>query len=68
VRPFWNSPLKKGAEGVVRIWYNPKLKTQARELCKQDVLSEVLIREHLKDRKMRGYQLIERNESNVTTP
>lgn len=42
----------------MKIWYNPKLKAHARELRKQGVLSEVLLWEHLKGRKMRGYQFM----------
>jgi very-short-patch-repair endonuclease len=42
----------------VIIRYNPKLKAHARELRRQGVLSEVLLWEHLKGRKMRGYQFM----------
>ena len=38
--------------------YNPKLKTIARELRKQGVLSEFLLWDHLKGRKMKGYQFM----------
>jgi very-short-patch-repair endonuclease len=40
----------------MKIHYNPKLKTFARELRKQGVLSEVLLWDYLKGRKMKGYQ------------
>ena len=42
----------------MKIRYNPKLKAHARELRKQGILSEVLLWEHLKSRKMRGYQFM----------
>jgi very-short-patch-repair endonuclease len=42
----------------MKILYNPKLKARARELRKQGVLSEVLLWEHLKGRKMRGCQFM----------
>ena len=42
----------------MKIRYNPKLKAHARELRKQGILSEVLLREHLKGRKMSGYQFM----------
>ena len=42
----------------MKIRYNPKLKAHARELRKQGILSEVLLWEHLKGRKMRGYQFM----------
>ncbi len=42
----------------MKIRYNPKLKAHARELRKQGVLAEVLLWEHLKGRKMRGYQFM----------
>jgi very-short-patch-repair endonuclease len=42
----------------MKIHYNPKLKTFARELRKQGVLSEVLLWDYLKGRKMKGYQFM----------
>jgi len=42
----------------MKIHYNPKLKYHARELRKKGVLSEVLLWNHLKGRKMRGYQFM----------
>jgi very-short-patch-repair endonuclease len=42
----------------MKIHYNPKLKSHARELRKKGVLSEVLLWNHLKGRKMRGYQFM----------
>ena len=38
--------------------YNPELKQRARELRKQGVLSEVLLWDQLKGRKLRGYQFM----------
>ena len=38
--------------------YNPELKQRARELRKQGVLSEVLLWNQLKGRKLRGYQFM----------
>lgn len=40
----------------MKILYNPKLKALSRKLRKQGVLSEVLLWEQLKGRKMNGYQ------------
>jgi len=40
------------------IRYNPELKQRARELRKQGVLSEVLLWNQLKGRKLRGYQFM----------
>jgi len=45
-------PLNKGGKGVVS--FNPELKKRARELRKQGVLSEVLLWNQLKYRKIRG--------------
>jgi len=42
----------------MKIHYNPKLKYHARELRKKGVLSEVLLWNHLKGRKMRGCQFM----------
>jgi very-short-patch-repair endonuclease len=42
----------------LKILYNPELKQRARELRKQGVLSEVLLWNQLKYRKMRGYQFM----------
>lgn len=42
----------------MKILYNPELKQRARELRKQGVLSEVLLWNQLKYRKMRGYQFM----------
>jgi len=42
----------------MKIHYNPKLKTFARELRKQGVLSEVLLWDYLKGRKIKGYQFM----------
>ncbi|MDN3514497.1 MAG: DUF559 domain-containing protein [Candidatus Brocadia sp.] len=42
----------------MRIYYNPKLKQRARELRKQGILSEVLLWNYLKGRKMKGYQFM----------
>jgi len=42
----------------MKIHYNPKLKYHARELRRKGVLSEVLLWNHLKGRKMRGYQFM----------
>jgi len=38
--------------------YNPELKQRARNLRKQGVLSEVLLWNQLKGRKLRGYQFM----------
>ena len=52
-------PLNKGGKGgCLKILYNPELKQRARELRKQGVLSEVLLWNQLKYRKMRGYQFM----------
>src|SRR4030066_661126 len=45
-------------ELTMTIQYDPKLKQRARELRKQGVLSEVLLWNQLKGRKMRGYQFM----------
>ena len=42
----------------MRIHYNPELKALARELRKNSTLSEVLLWNQLKARKMRGYQFM----------
>jgi very-short-patch-repair endonuclease len=42
----------------LKIYYNPKLKSNAKELRKKGVLSEVLLWNYLKGRKMRGYQFM----------
>jgi len=42
----------------LKILYNQELKQRARELRKQGVLSEVLLWNQLKYRKMRGYQFM----------
>jgi len=42
----------------MRIFYNPKLKSHAKELRKKGVLSEVLLWNQLKGRKMSGYQFM----------
>ena len=42
----------------MKILYNPELKKRARELRKKGVLSEVLLWNQLKYRKMRGYQFM----------
>ena len=42
----------------MKISYNPVLKQRARELRKQGVLSEALLWNQLKGRKMRGYQFM----------
>jgi very-short-patch-repair endonuclease len=42
----------------VKIHYNPKLKSHARELMKKGVLSEVSLWNHLKYGRMRGYQFM----------
>ena len=57
------SPLKKGAKGVVinsdmKIYYNPKLKALSRELRKKSTLSEVLLWNVLKGRKIKAYQFV----------
>ena len=43
---------------VIKTYYNPKLKSHAKELRKKGVLSEVLLWNQLKSRKMRGYQFM----------
>jgi very-short-patch-repair endonuclease len=43
---------------VIKIYYNPKLKSHAKELRKKGVLSEVLLWNQLKGRKIRGYQFM----------
>jgi very-short-patch-repair endonuclease len=43
---------------VIRIYYNQKLKNLSRELRKKSTLSEVLLWDELKSRKMRGYQFM----------
>jgi len=40
----------------MKIMYNPKLKALSRKLRKQGDLSEVLLLEQLKGRKMKGYR------------
>jgi len=42
----------------MKIYYNPKLKQLARELRKSGNLSEVLLWNQLKARKMKGYQFM----------
>jgi very-short-patch-repair endonuclease len=42
----------------MKIHYNPKLKQRARELRKNSTLSEVLLWEELKNRKMYGYRFL----------
>ena len=42
----------------MKIYYNPKLKALSRELRKNSTLSEVLLWNQLKARKMRGYQFM----------
>lgn len=59
-----NSPLKKGDKGgcikhiLAKIHYNPKLKALSRELRNNSTLSEVLLWNQLKARKMKGYQFM----------
>jgi len=55
------SPLEKGARGLyktMKIYYNPKLKALSRKLRNNSTLSEVLLWNQLKSRKMRGYQFM----------
>jgi Uncharacterized protein conserved in bacteria len=59
-RIFANSPLQKGwqSEGLTgysKLPYNPKLKERARELRKAGNLSEVLLWNELKQKKMLGF-------------
>ena len=42
----------------MRIYYNPKLKALSRELRKKGTLSEVLLWNTLKGKKIKGYQFI----------
>jgi very-short-patch-repair endonuclease len=42
----------------MKIYYDPKLKKLSRELRKSGNLSEVLLWEQLKAKKMRGYQFM----------
>ena len=42
----------------MKIYYNPKLKTLSRELRKKGVLSEVLLWNQLKGKKIKGYQFM----------
>ena len=42
----------------MRIYYNPKLKARARELRNNGTLSEVLLWNELKARKVKGYQFM----------
>jgi very-short-patch-repair endonuclease len=42
----------------MRVFYNPQLKQLSRQLRKQGVLSEVLLWQHLKNRKMKGFQFM----------
>ncbi len=42
----------------MKIYYNPKLKSRARELRNNSTLSEVLLWNQLKARKMKGYQFM----------
>ncbi|MCC5912881.1 MAG: endonuclease domain-containing protein [Balneolaceae bacterium] len=42
----------------MKIHYNPKLKQRARDLRKNSTLSEVLLWEELKNRKMLGYKFL----------
>lgn len=37
------------------LWYNPKLKQLSKELRKQGILSEVILWDFLKNKKMRGF-------------
>jgi very-short-patch-repair endonuclease len=49
-----NSPLIKGVRGLFENPLQSRIKKRARELRKQGVLSEVLLWNQLKYRKMRG--------------
>ena len=49
-RDYWTCQMK--------IYYNPKLKARARELRNNSTLSEVLLWNQLKARKMKGYQFM----------
>ncbi len=42
----------------MKIYYSPKLKTLSRELRKKGILSEVLLWNMLKAKKMKGYQFM----------
>ena len=46
------------SEGFLKIVHNPELKSHAKELRKKGVLSEVLLWNQLKGRKMSGYQFV----------
>ena len=51
--------LSKGVKkSDMRIYYNPKLKALSRELRKKGTLSEVLLWNTLKGKKIKGYQFI----------
>jgi len=53
-------PYQRGTKGVVnmKIHYNPKLKALSRKLRSNSTLSEVLLWNELKARKMKGYQFM----------
>ena len=42
----------------MKIFYNPKLKTRARDLRNNSTLSEILLWNELKARRMKGYQFM----------
>ena len=42
----------------MKIYYNPKLKTRARQLRNKSTLSEVLLWDKIKGRRMLGYQFM----------
>ena len=48
----------------MKIFYNKKLKQLARELRKNSILSEILLWNVLKSRKMRGYQFMRQKPIN----
>ena len=54
-----NHPLLRGTKiNNMKIYYNPKLKALSRELRKRNTLSEVLLWNVLKGRKIKGYQFM----------
>ncbi len=54
-----NPPLLRGTKiNNMKIYYNPKLKALSRELRKRNTLSEVLLWNVLKGRKIKGYQFM----------
>ena len=51
-------PPNKGCRVFMKIHYNPKLKQRARDLRNNSTLSEILLWEEIKNRKMLGYKFL----------